>query len=230
MSDHARNPMATPRVHTPDHHPDDLYRAAQRAWDSRMDSILTVDRRKNLIIYGLTGLVVALLASHAFLYSQKTLVAALVNEKNSDIIPIRGEWVPSDGAKRSRLQDLIEKWRAKPIDPFLYKKNQDQVAEWIDTDTFKRIRDDYEAAKSRPTCSAVDVNVRTIQPLNDGLWQVRWEEVCFLKGKRLPTETFTGIGGFRAAAPETLSELEKNPLGLILTKFNWTQDYARSSN
>ena len=39
-----------------------------------------------------------------------------------------------------------------------------------------------------------------------------------------------GVLRFRAAAPETMTDLEKNPLGLILTKFNWTQDYARSSN
>lgn len=236
MSDYARNPMATDRVETPDIHPHDLYRDAQRAWDSRMASILTVARRKDLLIYTLTAALTVSVAAHAVLYGQKTLVAALVNEKNSDIIPIRGEWVPSDGAKRARLQDFIEKWRSKPLDPFLYKKHQDQVAEWIDPDTFARIRQDYrdraeaEAAKSRPACSAVQVNVLAVQPVNDGLWQARWEEACFGSGKRLRTETFTGIGGFRAAAPETMTDLEKNPLGLILTKFNWTQDYARSSN
>ena len=236
MSDFARNPLKTDRIDTPELDPADLYRDAQRAWDSRMSSVLRVAGRQTILIYGLLATVAVLVASHAVLYSQKDVAAYLIRENSSEIVDLRGPWSPSDGAKRSRLQDLIEKWRALPLDPIVYAANQELVAKWVDGETADRIRTDYqkkrEEAESRKTaaCTAIQVRVLAVQPLSGGAWQVRWEETCFANGKRLRTETFTGAGSFEDLPPKTLTDLQVNPLGLLLTKFTWIQDYARGTN
>lgn len=234
MTDFLKNPMKTGEP--PKTEPLDPYLLAQQAWDGRMSAVLEVNRRKDLVIFGLLIVVIASLISHAILYTQKDIQAFLVKEQTAEVVDLRVPWRASDAAKRSRLQDLVEKWRGLSLDPIINKKNQEQVAAWITPAVSQSFREDYQkrqkevADRRVVACTATEVLIIAIQPLGDGLWQIRWQEICYANGTRTATSVFTGTGVLDDRPPADLEELRANPLGLILSKFRWTRENAQKQD
>lgn len=231
MADFLKNPMGTDRFIETDR--SELFEAAKVGWNARISTILAVVRLQRWCLVTLAAAFIASMAGNIWQYTNAPFSAFLVREERSEIVDLRGPWTPSDGAKRDRMANLIDKWRGRPLDPVIYSRNQKEVAAWISRDVAEKFSADYQATKraiderKSAACNAVSVEIIAVQPLAEGMMQIRWSEACFASGTRLQTRLFTGTGKLEAAPPRRLEDLKINPLGLILTDFYWTQDYAQ---
>lgn len=231
MADFLKNPMGGERFITTDR--SELFEAAKVGWNARVSTLLAVVRLQRWCLVAVSASLVASMGANFWQYSSAPFSAFLVREERSEIVDLRGPWTPSDGAKRDRLANLIDKWRSRPLDPVIYSRNQKDVAAWISRDVADKFSADYQATQKAISerkavgCNAISVEIIAVQPLSDGLMQIRWSEACFGNGTRLQTHFFTGTGRLDAAPPRRLDDLKANPLGLILTDFYWTQDYAQ---
>ncbi len=68
----------------------------------------------------------------------------------------------------------------------------------------------------------VNVDVKSVLPLSEKTWQAEWTEDTFTAstGDRVSTKYYRGIFTTALAAPKAMSEIQKNPLGIMVTDFN----------
>ncbi len=70
----------------------------------------------------------------------------------------------------------------------------------------------------------VTVAVRTVLRLSDTTWQVRWtEERKARDGQKLGTTNWEAILTLTVTPPTTEEQARKNPFGLFVSQFTWTQ-------
>ena len=70
----------------------------------------------------------------------------------------------------------------------------------------------------------VAVEVTSVVRASDSSFQVRWIERSFEGGALKDTKRLTGMFSVVVVAPRTPEQIAKNPLGIYVHSFNWSQD------
>ena len=85
--------------------------------------------------------------------------------------------------------------------------------------------------RSGPVCSRLPqaVEVASVVRASDSSFQVRWQEQVFEGGALKDTKRLTGLLSIVIRPPKTVEEVRKNPLGIYVHAFNWSQDVATST-
>ena len=70
----------------------------------------------------------------------------------------------------------------------------------------------------------VAVEVTSVVRASDSSFQLRWLERIFEGGAFKDTKRLTGLFSIVVAPPRTVEAVRKNPLGIHVHTFNWSQD------
>ena len=70
----------------------------------------------------------------------------------------------------------------------------------------------------------IAVEVTSVVRASDSSFQVRWLERIFEGGALKDTKRLTGLFSIVITPPRTVEAVRKNPLGIYVHAFNWSQD------
>ena len=173
------------------------YQKAAQAWDARIGSARVQAHNWRLMALGNLGMSL-LLAGILFWVGRTGGVVPYIVEVDS-----RG------GARTVGPADESYKPRAAQIAYHLARF----VDNARDNDPFDRI--------GRQT---VAVEVSSVVRASDTSFQVRWTERTFEGGALKDTKRLTGLFSIALTPPRTVDAVRKNPLGIYVHAFNWSQD------
>ena len=131
-----------------------------------------------------------------------------------------------DGRPPSRLRHFITNVRALAIDPVIvrqswleaYQYTTDQGAAMLNE--FARSSDPF----ARIGQVSVAVEITSVVRASDSSFQIRWIERSYNHGSLVATERWTAIVSLVIQPPRSEERLRKNPLGIYVHTFNWSQD------
>ena len=75
----------------------------------------------------------------------------------------------------------------------------------------------------------VSVEVASVVRASESSFQVRWVERTFEGGALKDTKRLTGLFSLILTPPRTVEAVRKNPLGIYVHTFNWSQDVTTST-
>ena len=71
---------------------------------------------------------------------------------------------------------------------------------------------------------AVNIEVVSVLPRTPHTYQVQWRETVYDQGGRGDTSNWTGLFTTTQRQPQNEAELRANPLGLLITSFQWSRE------
>ena len=121
---------------------------------------------------------------------------------------------------------FIDNVRSLSIDPVVVRQNwlkaYDFVTDRAAVTLNEYARDNDPFAKvGRET---VAVEVTSVVRASDTSFQMRWLERIFEGGALKDTKRLTGLFSIVITPPRTVDAMRKNPLGIYVHTFNWSQD------
>lgn len=221
-----------PMSYKPDEGPETPYQRGKRAWDERMGTV--VAQAKNWRICALSLCAITIVQSIGLIYqSAKSTVKPYVVEVTKEgLVQAVGpasqiNFRPGGPVLEYFLAQWVQRVRSLPLDPVVAKNN------WLTAYAYLRQSAatvlNEMAQKEQPLAKlgkeTVSVQVRNVVPLSKDTYQVRWEETRYSKeGATMETKNMTGAFTVEIDPPSDEDQLLKNPLGLYISRFSWSQD------
>jgi type IV secretion system protein TrbF len=135
---------------------------------------------------------------------------------------------PTDAQIAFHLARFIENVRGLSIDPVVVRQNWLRAYDYttdraaVTLNEYARENDPF-AAIGRIT---VAVEIASVVRASDTSFQVRWLERTFENGAVKDAKRFTAILSLVVTPPRTAEFVRKNPLGIYVHAFNWSQDLS----
>ena len=135
---------------------------------------------------------------------------------------------PSDAQIAFHLARFVDNVRSLSIDPVVVRQNWFKAYDFV-TDKAAVTLNEY-ARENDPFAKvgreSVAVEVASVVRASDSSFQVRWQEQVFEGGALKDTKRLTGLFSIVIRPPSTVEAVRKNPLGIYVHAFNWSQDVA----
>ena len=206
------------------------YQKAAQKWDQRMGASRVQAHNWRLIALGSLALSLLMAAALAWLGSTTSLTPYIVEIDRQGgarpVGPAPESYQPSDAQIAFHLARLIENVRGLSSDPVVVRQNWLKAYDFV-TDRAAVTLNEYArendpfAKVGRETVAVEITNVVRASPTS---FQVRWLEKSFEGGAPKATSRMTGIFSIVVTPPHTVDLVRKNPLGIYVHAFNWTQD------
>ena len=206
------------------------YQKAAQAWDERMGSARVQAHNWRLVAVGSLGLSL-LLAAILLWIGRTSAVLPYIVEVDSRggaraVGPAAEPYAPHDAQIGYHLPRFVDNVRALSIEPGVVRQNclkaydclTDKAA--VTLNEYARDNDPF-ARVGRQT---VAVDVTSVVRASDTSFQVRWLERTFEGGALRDTKRLTGLFSIVITPPRTVDAVRKNPLGIYVHAFNWSQD------
>lgn len=130
----------------------------------------------------------------------------------------------------SALRKHINETRLIPLDSVVYSKNIDEAYNFLSVPMQRklleniRIEDTEGKMKDEETR---DIKIKSILKQSDNTYQIRWNEKVYDKdGNILSSTPVTGLFTIKLIEPKTEEQMLINPLGIIITNFNYSNDVS----
>ncbi|MFT3722142.1 MAG: conjugal transfer protein TrbF [Hyphomonadaceae bacterium] len=210
--------------------PDTPYRRAQDLWDNRMGSAMSHARTWRLAAFASLLLSGALGAASLTLALRPAAVPFVIEASETGearlIGPASGAYVPGDAQIAWHLARFIDLVRAMPSDPVVVRQNWLKAYDFATQAGAQALN---AMAKAEDPFSSIGkktiaVEVLSVVRASPNSFQLRWRETTYASGVLLKVERFTGVAAIIVEAPSTPESLAKNPLGLFVHSFTWSQD------
>ena len=206
------------------------YQKAAQKWDERIGSARV--QAANWRLMALGSLVVSLIMAALLLWYGRagSAVPYIVEiDKQGGARPVGPAteiYKPSDAQIAFHLAHVVENVRSLSIDPVVVRQNwlraYDFVTDRAAVTLNEYARDNDPFAKvGRET---VAIEVTSVVRASDNSFQIRWLEKTFKDGVPHSTNRLTGIFSIIITPPRTVDLVRKNPLGIYVHAFNWSQD------
>jgi type IV secretion system protein VirB5 len=215
----------TPQPTTP-------YQKAAQVWDQRIGSSRVQAHNWRLMALGSLALALVLAAILLVAGRESSTMPYIVEVDARGgaraVGPAAEVYKPSDAQIAFHLARFVDNVRSLSIDPVVVRQNwlkaYDYVTEKaaVSLNEYARETDPF-AKVGRET---VAVEVTSVVRASDSSFQVRWLERVFEGGALRDAKWLTGIFSVRIAPPRTVDAVRKNPLGIYVYAFNWSQDVA----
>ena len=140
--------------------------------------------------------------------------------------PAAESYKPNDAQIAFHLARFVDNVRALSIDPVVIRQNWLKAYDFV-TDRAAVTLNEYARDNdpfARVGREAVAVEVTSVVRASDSSFQVRWLERIFEGGALKDTRRLTGLFSLVITPPKTVDAVRKNPLGIYVHTFNWTQD------
>jgi type IV secretion system protein VirB5 len=206
------------------------YQRAAQAWDDRIGSARVQAHNWRLMALG--SLALSLLLAGILLWigrsASTTPYIVEVDPKGGAraIGPVAEIYKPSDAQIAFHLARFVDNVRSLSIDPVVVRQNwlkaYDFVTDRAAVTLNEYARDNDPFAKVGRETIAVEVT--SVVRASDTSFQVRWLERIFEGGALKETKRLTGLFSIVMTPPRTVEAVRKNPLGIYVHTFNWSQD------
>ena len=133
---------------------------------------------------------------------------------------------PTDAQIAFHLARFIESVRSLSIDPVVVRQSWLKAYDFVTStaavtlNAYARDNDPF-AKVGRET---VSVEVTSVVRASDASFQIRWAEKSFEGGAPKDTRRLTGIFTVVIVTPRTAEQITRNPLGIYVHAFNWSQE------
>ncbi len=198
------------------------YQKAAQAWDERMGSARVQAHNWRLAL---------LLAAILLWIGRTSAIVPYIVEVDSRggaraVSPAAETYAPNDAQIGYHLARFVDNVRALSIDPVVVRKNWLKAYDFV-TDKAAVTLNEYARDNdpfARVGRQTVAVDVTSVVRASDTSFQVRWLERTFEGGALRGTKRLTGLFSIVITPPRTVDAVRKNPLGIYVHAFNWSQD------
>jgi type IV secretion system protein VirB5 len=140
--------------------------------------------------------------------------------------PAAEAYKPSDAQIAFHLARFVDNVRSLSIDPVVVRQNWLKAYDFV-TDRAAVTLNEY-ARNNDPFAKVgretIAVEVTSVVRASQSSFQVRWLERSFEGGALKDTKHLTGLFSMVITPPRTAERVAKNPLGIYVHAFNWSQD------
>jgi type IV secretion system protein TrbF len=206
------------------------YQKAAQAWDERMGSARVQAHNWRLVALGSLGLSLLLAAILLWIGRTSVIVPYIVEVDSRGgtraVGPAAETYEPNDAQIGYHLARFVDNVRALSIDPVVVRQNWLKAYDFV-TDKAAVTLNEYARDNdpfARVGRQTVAVDVTSVVRASDTSFQVRWLERTFEGGALRDTKRLTGLFSIVIAPPRTVDAVRKNPLGIYVHAFNWSQD------
>ena len=206
------------------------YQKAAQVWDQRIG--MARAQAHNWRLFALGCLAIALLLSVGLIWLGRsgTAIPFVVEvDRNGAVRAVAAateNYRPSDAQIAFHLARFIENVRSLSIDPVVVRQNWLKAYDFV-TDRAAVTLNEYARDNdpfARVGRETVAVEVASVVRASDSSFQVRWLERIFEGGALKDTKRLTGLFSIVITPPKTVEAVRKNPLGIYVHTFNWSQD------
>ena len=206
---------------------------ASQVWDDRIGSARVQARNWRAMALAATALSGGLALGLLYQGSQ-TRVAAYVVEVDPQGRTGRVELIdrgynPTAAQVAFHVAELVRHVRSRPTDPVVLKQDWESAYRFLAGDAVAAMSE-YAShaglADPAKRDTAVEAEVVNVLQRSEGTYQVRWRETAYEHGTRASTTDWTGLFTTRLAPPRTARAVFENPLGVYVTHFTWSQEFA----
>lgn len=206
------------------------YQKAAQAWDERIGSARVQAHNWRLMALG--SLTVSLILAGLLLWlGPSTSTTPYIVEVDPHggaraVGPAAEVYKPSDAQIAFHLGRFVESVRALSIDPVVVRQNWLKAYDFV-TDRAAVTLNDYARDNdpfSKVGHETVAVEVTSVVRASDSSFQVRWLERVYDGGALKDTRRLTGLFSIIITPPKTEDTVRKNPLGIYVNDFNWSED------
>lgn len=206
------------------------YHRAAQAWDDRLGSARVQARNWRVMAFACAGL--AAIAIGGLIHvQQNTRIATYVVPVDRYGRPGRIEmadraYVPAQAEKGYFVADFVQLVRSKSTDPVVLRQNWLKAYGFVSGDAqamLSRHARDHDPF-ARLGQQAVTVEIVSVLPRGGDSYQVQWRETTFERGAAGPPVRWTGLFTTAVRQPRTEEQLRANPLGLLITSFQWSRE------
>ena len=206
------------------------YQKAAQKWDERIGSARVQAHNWRLMALGSVLLSVILAAILLWFGRSGSAVPYIVEIDPQGATHVAGPaaegYRPNDAQIAYHLARFIENVRSLSIDPVVVRNNWLKAYDFVTDRAAATLNDD--ARRNDPFArlgrETVSVDVTSVVRASDASFQIRWLEKSFKDGTADRTTRMTGIFTVVISPPATSDLIRKNPLGIYVQAFNWSQD------
>jgi type IV secretion system protein TrbF len=215
---------------TPD--PVTPYQKAAQVWDERIGSARVQAHNWRLMALGALALAL-ILALVLSWFARSGAATPYIVEVDAGggvraVFPASETYKPSDAQIAFHLARFVDHVRSLSLDPVIVRQNWLKAYDFV-TDRAAVTLNEYARENDpfqRIGRETVAVEVASVVRASETSFQVRWLERAFDGGALKDTRRLTGIFSIRLTPPRTVDQVRKNPLGIYVHAFNWSQDVA----
>ena len=212
------------------------YQKAAQMWDERIGSARVQARNWRLMALG--GIALSIVLSLILLVLGRAGPATpYVVEVDAQggaraIGPATEIYRPSDAQIAFHLSRFVEHVRSLSIDPVVVRQSWLKAYDFVTSNAavtlnaYARDNDPFTKV-GRET---VSVDVISVVRASDATFQLRWLEKSFEGGAPKDTKRLTGMFSIVVVPPRTHEQIAKNPLGIYVHAFSWSQDLSPGDN
>lgn len=206
------------------------YQKAAQVWDERIGSARVQAQNWRIMALGSLGLSIVLAGILLWLGRSSAVVPYIVEVDPRGgaraVGPAAEVYKPSEAQIAFHLARFVENVRGLSIDPVVVRQNwlkaYDLITDRAAVTLNEHARENDPFAKvGRETLT---VEITSVVRASDSSFQVRWLERSFEGGAPKDTKRWTGIFSVVVTSPRTVDLVRRNPLGIYIHAFNWSQD------
>lgn len=206
------------------------YQKAAQKWDERIGSARVQAHNWRLMALGSVLLSVILAA--ILLWFGRTggavpYIVEIDKEGATRVVgPAAEAYRPTDAQIAYHLARFVENVRSLSIDPVVVRSNWLKAYDFVTDRAAAALNDDARANDpfAKLGRETVAVEVTSVVRASDTSFQVRWLEKSFRDGTADHSTRMTGIFTLLLSPPKSADAIRKNPLGIYVQNFNWSQD------
>ena len=208
------------------------YQKAAQVWDERIGSARVQAQNWRLMALGSLSLSIVLAGILLWLGRTSAVIPYIVEVDPRGgaraVGPAAEVYKPSDAQIAFHLTRFVESVRGLSIDPVVVRQNWLKAYDFV-TDRAAVTLNEY-ARENDPFAKVgrqtIAVEVTSVVRASDSSFQIRWLERTFEGGAPVSSNRLTGIFSIVITAPRTVELVRKNPLGIYVHAFNWSQDLS----
>lgn len=208
------------------------YQKAAQAWDERIGSARVQAHNWRLMALGSLGVSLILAGMLLWLGRSATTTPYVVEVDSRGgaraVGPAVETYKPNDAQIAFHLARFVDNVRALSSDPVVVKQNWLKAYDFV-TDRAAVTLNEYARDNdpfARVGRETVAADVTSVVRASDSSFQVRWLERTFEGGALKGTKRFTGLFSIIITPPKTADAVQRNPLGIYVHTFNWSQDVS----
>jgi type IV secretion system protein VirB5 len=206
------------------------YQKAAQVWDERLGAARVQAHNWRLMALGSLLLSLLLAALLLWLGRSGSTVPYIVEVDPRGgaraVGPAAESYKPSDAQIAFHLARFIENVRSLSIDPVVVRQSWLKAYDFV-TDKAAVTLNEHAREKdpfAKVGRETVAVEVTSVVRASESSFQVRWLERVFEGGALKDTKRLTGLFSTVITPPRTVEAVRKNPLGIYVHAFNWSQD------
>ena len=207
---------------------------AGQVWDERIGSARVQAQNWRIMALAAMGLS-ALLAAGLLYQSSRTRVEAFIAQVDpqgrliGEVQLLDRGYTPTAAQVAFHIAELIRKVRSRPADPVVLKENWEEAYRYLAGDAVTAMSEyGSHSGLADPANADTTISVEIISVLqrSDASYQVRWKETHFEHGSQSSLSYWTGLFTTTIKPPTTARAVFQNPLGVYVTNFTWSQEFA----